>query len=89
MGGIFVARGAGDSGPGVVQLIDNLFELVIRLGQTCGIKRVGLDDVGTSRQILLVNPLDDVRAGEQQQIVIALQIVRVIGETLAPEIGFS
>ena len=36
-----------------------------------------------------MNPLDDVRAGEQQQIVIALQIVRVIGETLAPEIGFS
>ena len=50
---------------------------------------VGLDDVGAGLEILAVDAADDVGAGQHQQVVVAAQILRVIREALAAEIGLG
>ena len=57
--------------------------MVIRLRDTLRAERVGLDDVRTRFEILLVDFANHIRAREQQQLVVAFNVVRVVGETLA------
>ena len=64
--GKFVTGGAGKGGTCNVEFVNDLFQFVIRLGKTCGIEGVGFNDVGTSRQVLLVDALNNFRASQQQ-----------------------
>jgi hypothetical protein len=67
--------------------MDDTFQTVVGLGNAGRVEGVGFDDVGAGLQIVTVNCLDDLRPGEQQQVVVAFQIVRMVGETAAAIIG--
>ena len=54
--------------------------MVIRQGNSRGVKRVGLDDVGTGVQVLTVDRLDELRPGEAQEVVAPFQVIRVVGK---------
>ena len=48
-----------------------------------GVERVGLDNIGAGFKILLVNFGDQLRLGNAQKIIAALEISFVIGKSLA------
>ncbi len=50
----------------LVDLKDKLAEPILRQTDACGIKSVGLDDVGACLQILAMNVFDDLRLSEDQ-----------------------
>ena len=83
-----VGGGAGHPGPGDVQFVGQRFEAIVGLGDGIRAESAGLDDVGPGRQILLVNGADGVGPGEQQDVVVALQVVGVTGEPVAAKVGF-
>ena len=82
-----IGGGAGDAGALVVELVDQGFGAVIALRDGGRIERVGLDDVRARVQIRGVDADDDVGPAEGEQIVVALQVRRVIGEAFAPVPG--
>ena len=70
------SRRAGD-----VQLVDERLEPVVGLRDGGAGEGVGLDDVGAGGEILAVDRADDVGTRDQdQQVAVALQIVRVVPE---------
>ena len=87
-GGSRVGARAGDFGGLDVEFVNKVLEPVIGLRNGGRIEGVGLDDVGAGVQEGVVDALDDVRPGQGQQIVVALQVGRMVGEALATEIGF-
>jgi hypothetical protein len=80
-GGELVADRARQLGAGKVQFMDNGFEVVIGLRNAGRVEGVGFDDVRAGRQILGVDARMS-RAGQQQQVVVALQVVRVAAKRL-------
>jgi len=88
-GSELVADFPGQPGSLEIQLIDQFGEVVIRLGHRRGVEGVGLDNVRTRLQIGGVDAPDNLGLGEEQQIVVALQIVGVVPEALAPVIGLA
>ena len=69
-----------------VQLVRHVLEQVVGLGDRRAAERIGLDDVGAGREILAVDLVDDVRTGEDQQVVVALEVLRVVPEPFAAEV---
>ena len=69
---------------GDVHLVGQFRQVVVGLGNGRGAEGVGLDEVGTGLQVLLVDFLDDVGSGEREQLVVALDIAREVFEALAP-----
>ena len=67
--------------------MDDGFEMVVGLRNTGRVEGVGLDDVGSGRQVFSVDRADQFRSGQQQQVVVAFQVVRVRGETRAAVVG--
>ena len=57
--------------------------MVVGLGDGRGAEGVGLDEVGTGLQVLLVDFLDDVGPGEGEQFIVALHVVGMVAEALA------
>ena len=57
--------------------------VVVGLGDGGGTKGVGLDQVSPGGQIALVDVLNQVRAGERQQLVIAFDVFGEVFEALA------
>ena len=57
--------------------------MVVGLGDGRGAEGVGLDEVGTGLQVLLVDFLDDVGSGEREQLVVALHVMGMVAEALA------
>jgi len=89
-GGLGGARGAaGDLSGGAVDLGDERLGLVVGLRNRGGVKGIGFDDVGAGGEVAAVDFLDDFGAGEAEQVVVALQVVRVGGETVAAEVGLG
>ena len=74
---------------GDVQLVRDVPEVVILLGDGGGAKRVGLDDVGPRGKVFPMDLSDDVGARDGQQVVVALQSVFDIGKPLAAKVLFS
>jgi hypothetical protein len=66
-----------------VELVDHVLQAVIRLRDRGRVEGVGLDHVGTGREVLRVNRPDHAGLRQHQQIVVALEVLRVIGEALA------
>jgi len=56
------------------------------LGGASAIEGVGLQNVSASLQELGVDVSNDVRAGDDQQIVVAPQLVRVLLVPITPEV---
>ena len=81
------AAGAGDGG--VVELGDDLLEMVIGHADGGGGETVGLDDVGSGGEVGGVDLFDHGRLGEAEEVVVALQIVGKVLETLAAEVGLG
>ena len=69
-----------------VELIDHLLHAVIGLGDACGGKRIGLQDVRARHRISEQNILDCPRLRQGQQIVVALEMAFTVDETLAAEV---
>ena len=74
---------------GQVQLAGAIRELEIGHGDARGPERVGLDDVGAGFEILAVDRLDGLGLGDREDVDEVLQVLRVVGETLAAEIGLG
>ena len=71
-----------------VQLMGDLGHAVVVLGNRRGGKGVGLDDVRAGEQVVLVDLPDGVGLGQHQKVVVALQVLRPVGEPLASEVRF-
>ena len=71
-----IGRLARELGRGDVHLIGDVLEPVIGLADGLGVEGVGLDDVGAGFEIGIMDLADDLRLGQHQQIVVALEIAR-------------
>ena len=63
-----------------IQLIDQMFQMVIGHRDRGGIERIGFDDVGPGFQVLPMNCLDNLRLGQAKQVVTSLEVRRMIGK---------
>ena len=69
--------------------IDCIAECKADLGGAGAIEGVGLQDVGTRLQELIVDVSDDIRAGDDQQVVVAPQLMGMGLVPLPPEVLLS
>ena len=70
-----------------VELVDDRLEAVVGLGDRGGREGVGLDDVGAGAEIVQVDVADRVGLGQDEQVVVALEVLAVVAEALAAEVG--
>ncbi len=84
LGGGPVAGAAGDLGAGLVQRMDLRLHRVVGLGDRRRREGVGLDDVGAGDGIAVVDVLDRLRLGQDQQVVVALLRMPVRGAGAMP-----
>ena len=87
-GGKFVAKFAGQPGALEVQFVDDLGQVVVGLRNGSGVESAGFENVGTGFQVFAVDAADDRGLGQHQQVVVAFEVVRVIGEARAAVVGF-
>ncbi|MOA12424.1 hypothetical protein D3C78_1324130 [compost metagenome] len=71
-----------------VELVDQRFHAVVGLGNLRGVEGVGFENIGASVQIGLLDGGDDIRAREQQQVVVAFDIAWPVGEARATIVVF-
>ena len=83
---VLVRHPACQHGRGVVDLPHQFLHTVVGHGGTRAVEGVGLDDVRAHLQVLLVDAADDLRLGQHQQVVVALQVAGPVGKALAPVI---
>ncbi|RMR97359.1 hypothetical protein ALP75_205063 [Pseudomonas syringae pv. actinidiae] len=79
---------AGQTGAFDVQLVNDRFHAVIGLGHLCGVEGIGFEDVGTGIQIRLLDGADHVWTGQDQQVVVALDVAWPFGKAFAPVVFF-
>ena len=72
-----VERAADQPGPVEVQVVDAVLHAVVGLGDRGRGEGVGLDDVGAGDRVAIVDLLDRLRLGQDQQVVVALLRVAV------------
>ena len=65
------------------------FHLVIRHGDSRGVKGVGFDDIRAGFKVGVMNRGDHLRFAEHQQVVVAFQIARPVGKAFAAKILFA
>jgi hypothetical protein len=64
-------------------------QAVVGLGGSIAGEGVGLDDVRAGVQIRGVDGANDLRPGEREQVAVALQLARPVGEALAPPVRLA
>jgi len=84
----FLDRAAGDLGGGYVQLLGEVLEAVIGLGDDGAVEGVGLDEMGARLEVVEVDLLDRLRFGQDEEVVVPLEVAWRVEETGSPEIGF-
>ena len=57
--------------------------MIIGHGDTGGVEAVGFQNIGTGRQIGLVDLADHLGLGQHQQVIVALEIATPVGKTRA------
>jgi len=67
-----------------VDLVGQVFHVVVGQGDGVGVEGVGLDDVRAGGQVGLVDAADDVRLGEDEEVVVALQLAGMVLEARPP-----
>ncbi len=87
--GELVGRLAGEPRRGEVELVRERFQPVVGERGRVRVERVGLDDVRARGEVLPVNRADELRLGEHEQVVRALEVDRRVGEARAAEVGFT
>ena len=87
--GEFVTQLANQPGAFDVDLVGEIGEVVIGLRHAGGVEGAGLDDVGAGFEIGPVNAAHHVGAGEDQQVVVALEVFRMIGKARAAVVGLA
>ncbi len=85
--GLGIGHLAGDARAGDVQLIGQRLHAVVGLGYAGGVEGVGLEDVGAGIQVGLLDRGDDLGLAQQQQVVVALDVARPVGEARATVVG--
>ncbi len=60
-----------------------MFHTIVVHGHGVGVKGTGLQNIRTCLKILAVNTADDVRLGQQQQVVVAFDINGMVGKSTA------
>ena len=83
-----VAGLAGQLGRGHVHFVGQVLQTIVGLRNPVGVKRVGLDQIGSGLEIGQMDGANHIRACQHQQVIVALQVLRPAGEPLAPEVGF-
>ncbi len=78
LGGERVGGLAGDPGARLGQLVDALRDVVLAERGVVGAEGVGAHAVDTGGEVLLVHRADDVRAGDVEDLVAALQLLEVV-----------
>ena len=71
---------------GHVHLADDGLEAVVGLGDGGAVERVRLDDVGAGREVLAVDLADDVGPRQHQEVVVPLEVARVVREARPAEV---
>ena len=84
-----VRGGAGQPGGGRVHLAGQVCQPVVGLADRRGVERVRLDHVGPGVEVGGVNRGDDVGPREREQVVVAAQVTRMVGEARPPEVGLG
>jgi hypothetical protein len=84
--GRLVRRGPRQSRGRLVDLLDQILEVVLSQRDGRAIERVGADDVRAGGQVLVVDVADDLRMGEVEHLVGALEVAGMIGESVAAEL---
>ena len=74
---------------GLIQCVHDALSAVVRLGDDRAAEGIGLDDVRPGFEVGAVDFLDYVRAGEYQQIVVALQVTGVVLEVAVAVVGLG
>jgi len=69
-----------------VDLAAHVLQPVVRLGDAVGAEGVGDGDVGPRLEVGVVGLGDELRPGQADQLVVALEIKRVVAESLAAEV---
>ena len=72
---------------GDVHLAGDVRQAVVGLRDRGRAEGIGLDEVGAGGEVLLVDLGDDVRPRQRQQLVVALEVVRMVREALAAEVA--
>ena len=68
---------------GDIDLVGELLHLIVGHGDAAGVEAVGLDNIRTRLEIGCVNVADDLRLGQHQQVIVALDIHMPVGKALA------
>ena len=82
-GAVRVHGSARDARGRDVQLVREALEAVVGERDRLRVERVRLDDVGARLEVLPVDPLDDRRLREDEEVVRALEVLRVVLEARA------
>ena len=86
-GGDRLDRGAREPRRLVVDLVGELLHAVVAQRDRGGVEGVGLDEVGAGGEVLLVDRGHQLRLGQRQQVVVALEVAGPVGEALAAVAG--
>ncbi|MNV36689.1 hypothetical protein D3C71_1281770 [compost metagenome] len=70
-----IAAGARHCGTGFVELVDQVFKVIVGLADRGRVEGVGLDQIRAGFQVRGVDAADHLRAGQQQQVVVALEVM--------------
>jgi hypothetical protein len=77
------------SSAGLVELVNDFLQAIVLLRDGCAVECIGLNKVGSRQKISFVNAVNDVGASDAEQIVVALQFVRMILESIATKLFIS
>ncbi len=75
-----IAQPARQFGSGHVQFVHQMHQIVVLHRHRRGVEGAGLEDVRARFQVLAMDAADDVRLGQQQQVVAALHVHMVVRE---------
>ena len=81
-----VARLASEPRSGDIHLVRVVLHAVVGERDALGVEGVGLDDVGAGLEVGVVDLADEVRLGQHEQVVVALDVAGPVGEALAAEL---
>ena len=80
---------ARQAGARLVQFAHQMAQAIIFLAGEVGVEGVGLDEIGAGFQILAADIADDLRLGQGEKVVVALQLAGMIAEARAAKIIFA
>jgi len=86
---VFGAGRFREHGARTVELVREVFHLVVRKRDGSGIERIGFDKIGACFEVLCVDAGDYVGPGERQQIVVSANLHRMGGKPLPAKIRFT